>query len=277
MLSFSYLLWFTGALFAENANTSNKPIPDIPTLLQQAKDHQKQVDKIRENYTYREFAQTDELDGNGRVKKTETEEHEVFFVNGKEISRKTKKNGKELSPDEQRKEQERVNKEVEKATKNSGKHADDEDSVSISKVLAVIKVSTPRREVLNGRSTIAFDFVGDPHAKSKGRELDLAKKMSGTIWVDESDTEVARIQVRLEDNFHVGGGLLANIQKGSTFQIEQAPINHEIWLPSNVEIKFGARVLLLKGMRQNVHLKMSDYQRFHTEAIPQPGAKVLSQ
>jgi len=273
----SLVIWAAPVLLAENPGASNKPIPDVPTLLQQARAHQKEVDKIRENYTYRQYQQQDELDGNGRVKKTETEEDEVFFVNGKEISRKVKKNGKELSADDQKKEQDRVNKEVEKAAKSSGKHSEGEEEVTISRVLAVVKISNPRREMLNGRSTISFDFVGDPKAKAKGREADIAKKISGTIWVDESDREVARVQIRFEDNYHIGGGLIANIQKGSSFLLEQAPINHEIWLPSSTEVHIGARMLLLKGFHQNIHLKMSEYQKFHADAVMQPGAKVISQ
>src|SRR5580704_16065839 len=81
------------------------PIPDIPTLMKQVQEHQRKLDKTRENYTYREAIVTHELDKNGKVKKTESEENEVFFVNTHEIDRKVKKDGRDLSADEQKKEQ----------------------------------------------------------------------------------------------------------------------------------------------------------------------------
>src|SRR5271167_1602280 len=98
-------------------SAAGPPIPDIPTLMLQIQAHQRELDKVKENYTFKEIQQTDDLDSNGKVKKTETEENEIFFVNGHHIERLVKKNGKELSSDEQKKEQERVTKEVEKAQK----------------------------------------------------------------------------------------------------------------------------------------------------------------
>ncbi len=149
-------------------------------------------------------------------------------------------------------------------------HGDSE--ISVSRLLAIMKVSNPRRISLNGRDTIAFDFTGDPHAKTHGMAEDFSKKIGGTLWVDEKDREVSRMEVHVDDNFHVGGGLVASIQKGTTFKFEQALVNHELWLPTAAEIHLGARVLLFKGYREDIHVRNSDYQKFHAEAIQQPGA-----
>jgi hypothetical protein len=256
------------------ATAASVPIPDIPTLMQQVQAHQKQLDKIRENYTFRELVQTDDLDSSGKVKKTETQESEIFFVNGHHIERLVKKNGKDLTDDEQKKEQERVMKEVDKATKIQPGKSMDGDEISVGRILEIVKVSNPRRVSLNGRDTIAFDFVGDPHAKAHGIAEDASKKVAGTVWIDEKDREVARLDVHFDDNFHVGAGLLATVQKGSSFQFEQAPINNELWLPTGGEAHLQARVLLVKGFRQNVRFKDSDFERFHTDATQQAGATV---
>jgi hypothetical protein len=250
-----------------------RPLPDISTLMHEVEAHQKELDKVREDYTYRESVQTDELDGNGRLKKTETEENEVFFVNTHRIQRTVAKNGKPLNTDEEKKEQESVTKQVEKAQKtppHTSMHGDSE--VSVTRLLGIMKVSNPRRISMNGRDTITFDFVGDPHAKTHGIAEDASKKLAGTIWVDEHDREVSRLDVHFDDNFHIGAGLLASIQKGSTFTFEQALINHELWLPTAAEIHLGARVLLLKGYHENLHIRNSDYKKFHAEAIQAPGA-----
>jgi hypothetical protein len=235
--------------------------------------HQKQLDKVREDYTYHEIVQSDELDGNGRVKKSETTENEVFFVNTHRIQRKVKKNGTSLSPGDEKKEQEDVTKQIEKAQKippHTSMHGDSE--VSVSRLLAIMKVSNPRRVSLKGRDTIAFDFTGDPQAKTHGMAEDFSKKIGGTLWVDEQDREVSRMEVHVDDNFHIGGGLVASIQKGSTFVFEQALINQELWLPTTAEVHLGARVLLLKGVHENLHIRNDEYKKFHAEAVEQPGA-----
>jgi hypothetical protein len=262
-------------LFAQqSAPKSSEPIPPITTLMLEVQAHQRQLDKVRENYTYREIVQTDDLDSNGKVKKTETEEDEVFYVNSHHIQRLVKKNGKELTADEQKKEQEHVTKEVEKATKLEPGKSLEGGEISISRILAIMKASNPRRVVLNGRDTIAFDFEGDPHAQTHGIEEDASKKIAGTLWVDEKDREVSKLTVHFDDNFHVGGGLVATVQKGSSFAFEQELVNNELWLPTGGEAHLQARVLLVKGYRQNIRFKDSDYQRFHTEATQQAGATV---
>jgi hypothetical protein len=253
---------------------ADAPIPDIPTLMMQVQAHQRELDKVRENYTFREVVQTDDLDSSGQVKKSETEESEIFFVNGHHIERLVKKNGKDLSPDEQKKEQEKVEKEVEKATKLDPNKSLHGDEISVSRILAIIKVSNPRRVSLNGRDTIAFDFIGDPHAQTHGLAEDASKKMAGTVWVDEKDREVAKLTVHFDENFHVAGGLLANIQAGSSFQFEQAKINNELWLPTGGDAHLQAKVLLVKGYRENLRFRDSDFQRFHTEASQQAGVTV---
>jgi hypothetical protein len=252
------------------------PIPDIQTLMLQVEDHQRQLDKIRENYTYREIVQTDDLDSNGSVKKTETVENEVFYVNSHHIERMVKKNGKDLTPDEQKKEQKRVTEQVEKATRLEPGKSLEGGEISIARILAIVKVSNPRRVSFQGRNTIAFDFVGDPHAQTHGLEEDASKKLAGTLWVDEKDKQVAHLTVHFEDNFRVGGGLVATVQKGSSFEFDQALVNNEVWLPTDGEAHLQARVLLLKGYRQNMRFKDSDYQRFHTDATQQAGATVHS-
>ncbi len=258
-------------------STESTTIPDIPALMLQVQAHQRELDKVRENYTFRELMQTDDVDSDGKVKKTEIEEYEVFFVNSHHIQRLVKKGGKELSADEQKKEQERVAKQVEKATKLEPGKSLEGGEISITRILAIMKVSNARRVSLNGRDTISFDFVGDPHAQTHGIAEDASKKMAGTLWVDEKDREVARLTVHFEDNFRVGGGLVATVQKGSSFEFVQAPINRELWLPTSGEAHLTARVLLVKGYRQNIRFHDSDYQRFHADASQQPGATVQSQ
>lgn len=248
------------------------PLPDVPTLMQQVEDHQRKLDQTRENYTYREITETHELDKNGNVKKSETEEDDIFFVNTHEIDRTVKKNGKELSEGEQKKEQERVMKAVEKAQKTPAGEATEKNAVSISRLLSIMKVSRPRREMLDGRSTITFDFTGDPHAKTHGMAEDASKKLSGTLWIDEQDREVRKMIAHFDDNFHLGFGLFS-VGKGSNFTFDQKLVNNELWLPTDAQAHVVAHAIGVIGFRADINVIDKDYQRFHAEALQQPNAE----
>ena len=78
--------------------------------MQQVRAHQQKMDEIRENYTFHRIRQVDQLDGKGAVKKSTSVEREVFYVNGRQISRLVKKDEDPLSPDEDKNERSRVRK-----------------------------------------------------------------------------------------------------------------------------------------------------------------------
>ncbi len=266
----------SSAAAAQGHGTAPPP-PDIRKLMAEVMDHQKQLEKVRENYTYHASLTTQELDSSGKVTKTETEEDEVFFVNAHRILRTVRKDGKPLSDHDQQKEQEHVNKLVEKAVKTPpGEPLEGPNvNVSVTHLLEIMQVSNPRREEFRGRPTIIFDFAGLHDAKTHGMAEDASKKLAGTLWVDEKDRQVARMEARFTDNFHIGGGLVANVQKGSSFYFDQAPVNGEIWFPTGAEGHIEARVLLLKGIRQHVTEHNSDYQRFSVDAEQGKSATVV--
>ncbi len=246
-------------------------LPEAAAILHEVEAHQKQLDKVRENYTFRAMQTTRELDGSGNTKKIETEEHEVFFVNGQQVEKLVRKNGKDLTPDQASKEQERVNKEVMKLSK-PGYTNPDKDDITVGRLLQIVSFSRPRRVSLNGRATIAFDFAGDEHAKTKGRGEDALKKVSGTVWIDETDREVSRMSATLEENYHVGFGLLASVAKGSNVVFDQALIHNEAWLPTAIALHLQARAFLVAGIRADVSIRFDQYRKFQTDAVQQPGA-----
>jgi hypothetical protein len=271
-------LLVTGLLvtgWGQTPASGNAPLPDIHQLMVEVQEHQRQLDKVRENYTYTSLQTVQDLDSSGHVTKTEVTEHEDFFVNSHVIERTVKKDGKALDEHEEQKESERVTKLVEKAEKTPPGLPVEGPEISIGRVLELMDVGNPRRETYRGRATILFDFVGRKDAKTHGLAEDASKKLQGTLWVDEAERTVAHMEVSFNDNFHVAGGLVANVQKGSNFRFDQAPVNGEIWLPTGGEGTVQLRVLLVKGIRQHFTERDYDFKRFHVEAQQGKDAKAV--
>lgn len=268
--------WLWPALPSARAQAPGPaPLPDARTLMDQVREHQRQMEAIQENYTFREEDVTKTLNKNGSVKKTESETYEIFYVNTHEVRQQIQKDGKDMSPDEQKKEQERVMKYIGKAQKTPpGQAPNGEVVVSVSRILAVVKVSAPRRETLDNRPTIAFDFTGDPHAKAHGPAEEAARRMSGTVWIDEKDRQVRRLTARLDDNVHLGFGMVS-VGRGSNLVFDQKLVNNELWLPTSADIDLNARAFAVVGVRANIHVIDSDYKKFHAEAVTQAGARVV--
>ena len=260
---------------ARGEQATPAPIPDIHQLLHEVTEHQKQLEKVRETYTYSSVRTIQDIDASGQVKKTETLEHEAFFVNGHAIERRVKKDGQALSEHDQTKETERVTKLVEKAEKTQPGQPLEGQGISVSRVLEIMDVRNPRRESYRGRLALVFDFVGRKDAKTHGLAEDMSKKLRGTVWIDEADRQVAHMEVTFDDNFKLAGGLLASIQKGSSFHFDQALVNGEIWLPTGGEGTMQARVLMVKNLREHFTERDFDYKRFRVDTQQAKGAQVV--
>ena len=244
-------------------------------MLREVEVHQKQLDKVRENYTFRAIQTVRQVDSSGNTKKIETEEREVFFVKGQQVEKLVRKDGKDLTPEQARKEQDRVNKEVVKISQ-PGYSNPDKDEITIVRLLQIVTFLRPRRVSLNGRNTIAFDFAGNPHAKTHGRNEEALKKVNGTVWIDEADHEVSRMSATLDENYHIGFGLLASVAKGSNVVFDQSLIRNEAWLPTAIALHLQARAFLVAGFRADIDIRFDQYRKFQTDAVQQPGATAVT-
>lgn len=254
------LLFSASLLYAQPARYDP---PDIQLILRRVQDHQRQVEAMRENYTYDCQQTTQYLAASGEVKKTETEQREEFFVNGHLIGRVVKRNGQPLTGDDLDKENRRVMELVEKAQTTPPGQRLEGPSITLSRVLELMDLSNPRREVFHDRPTFVFDFVGRKDAKTHGMMEDASKKLRGTVWIDEADLQVAQLEVTVADNFRIAGGLLASVEKGSSYRFDQARVDAGLWLPTGSASDMQARILMLKNLRERQIQRDYGFQRFN--------------
>jgi hypothetical protein len=263
----------------------DRPLPDIPALMREVEAHQKDSETIQKDYLYHEIATAEQNDGHGGVKKTETKEFDVFWLNGVEIHKLVKKDGKELNAEEQEKESERIDKEVAKAKERRSKadaKGEETDShgheeVTVSRFLELGRFTNPRRVKVNGRDTIAVDYEGDPKAKTRNRFEDVIRDLAGTIWVDEEDRSISRIDGRFLRPFKIGGGLVVNIKQDTNFAVEQRKINDEVWLPARVDGKGAARAMLFISFNGSIRVVDSDYRKFKATSTILPGMSTVTE
>ncbi len=259
-----------------------KPLPDISALLDTLRINEERVEKLLENYTFTEKSTKRELGKKGVLQAKSTTVKQISFYKGYRIERVIEKDGKPLSANDQKKQDKKVEsrvKDIEKEARKeeeriakqnaTGEPSSDGRQISVAEVLRASSLKNPRREVLKGRNVIVFDFEPNPEFDFKNAKsfLKFFGKTIGVMWVDEKDSQVARVEAILADNFNVGGGVLAKLRKGASFTLEKERFNNEIWLPSTTDINLSIRVLLFGGVKVNQLIEAYDYQRFNTEVI----------
>jgi hypothetical protein len=259
---------------------SQVKLPDLKALFKEIDDNQKAIDKLKENYAGTRVEQETEFEKDGKVKKTEVKEYTFFYLNGQEISTLVKKDNKALGAEEQKKENEKTQKEIqdlqkreskkevkdEKAKEEEKKEKNDDD-VGVESFLRTCQFVNPRRERFRGQDVLVFDFEPNPEYKPRNLVEKVVQKLAGVIWIDEKAHDVARLEAYFVGDFKFAGGLVANLQKGTSFIFEQAYLNNEVWLPTYEEAHAAVRVLLVKGFKVNAITRYSDYRKFNVETL----------
>jgi hypothetical protein len=249
---------------------SNEPLPDFASLLARVKDHQKELDQLLEKYGYKETVSSREINKQGVFTEKENETYEISFFRGFRIRRLVAKGGKPLSESDQAKEDRRIEKLVKDL--EAGKDVDDpfkNRRLNIGDLLRACRFVNPRRERFRQRDVIVSDFEPDQSFKPSTTYEGFWHKVTGSIWIDAADLQVARVEFTLLKAFNVGGGLFFSMRPGARFVIEQARFAEEVWLPTYTEVSFSARAMLFAGLGINRTVRYEDYRRFNVKAEEQ--------
>ena len=258
---------------------SQVKLPDLKALFKEIDDNQKAIDKLKENYAGSQSEEETEFEGDGRVKKRESNEYTFFYLNGEEVTTRVKKDGKLLSAEEQKKENEKTQKRIAELQKRETKKeakaekakeegkSDEKDEPGIEIFLRACQFVNPRRERFRGQDVLVFDFEPNPEFKAHKMVEKIVQKLAGVVWIDEKAHDVARLEAYFTGDMKIAGGLLANLQKGTSFVFEQAFVNNEVWLPTYMEAHVGVRFLLVKGIKASVVTRYWDYKKFNVETL----------
>ncbi|HND21654.1 MAG TPA: hypothetical protein PLB18_19955, partial [Acidobacteriota bacterium] len=132
----------------------------------------------------------------------------------------------------------------------------------ISNFLKVCEFINPRRESLRGRTVVVCDFRPRKGYKPTNDTEKIVAKLAGTVWIDETDKVVNRLEGRFDDDFKVAGGLLASLKKGAAFTFDQTRTEEGVWLPLREDFNAGIKLFLFAGLNVSVENRYSDYKRF---------------
>jgi hypothetical protein len=263
------------------AQDLSAPLPEYEAFLKAVRQKMHSDKTLLSQYTYTVRTVTKTLEGNGEVKKIEEEVSEQYPSNypGLSYSRVIVRNGKPVQKEEiekaDRKHDKRLKeyeRKLEREEKDAGQErlaneekASREEERVLDELFALFEIRMLGREVLDGVPSILLEFTPRPGFKTRTDEGKILKKVAGRAWICEDDHEVVRIEARLLENYGIGGGILARLNKGATMAFQRQKVNDEIWLPAAAHFIVTGRLLLLKGVRVDVTGEFSDYRKFTVE------------
>jgi len=116
-------------------------------------------------------------------------------------------------------------------------------------------------ELVDGREAWVIDGVPRPGYESQDKDSNFVSKFGGRLWIDKGDLHLSKMEIEAVDTASVGW-VMARIHKGTRVTYEQLRMSDEIWLPKHLTYKFDARVALFKGYNVDGEQTYRDYKKF---------------
>jgi len=255
-----------------NGNLSQE---QMQQLLRVVADKDLENDKRQRDYTYIERDVEDKLDGKGETKSTEAKTYEVLELYGEQVQRLIEKDDKPLSGKDAAKEEEKIQKIIDKRKNES--EADrkkreekqekerENDRKFVREVADAYNFKLVGTELVGGREAWVIDGEPRPGFVPQMKEAKYLSKFRGRVWIDKEDLQLAKMDVACLDT--VSWGLfLARIHKGTRVTLEQTRVNNEVWLPLHLTAKIDVRLALVKNFNVDMEQTFRDYKKFRTSA-----------
>jgi hypothetical protein len=136
---------------------------------------------------------------------------------------------------------------------------DREDKSFLRDVLEAFDFHLIGEEVVDGRPAYAIQATPHPGYQAHGKYGKMFSKVEGKLWVDMQDFGWIKVDGQVTQPFSMGL-FVARVQPGSHIILEQTCVGDAVWVPKRLEVRAGARILLLKSLDIDRVLTYFDYR-----------------
>jgi hypothetical protein len=215
------------------------------------------------------------LDSAGKTKSVDTEAWETLVLDGELHRRIIERNGKQLSPDEQRKQQEKLDKAVAKLERETPDQRQrrlqeleknrEKDREFLREIPELYDFRLEGDAKVDGHDAWVIDATPKPDYKPKLRDAKPLLKIKGKLWIDKAEFQWVRLEAETTDTISFGL-FLARLNPGAKLVFEQTRVNDEIWLPKREFTSGTGRLGLVKKIAMEQELTWSSYRKFQVDS-----------
>ncbi len=260
-MRFPVFLLLASAALAQDANE----------IIRRATDRDFTNFESRKNYTYQERTEVRQYDGRGKLTKTDVQTHEILILQGQPYERLVARNDHPLAENEVKKEQKKLDDEVERRKRQSGAEKAKldkerlEDQKYLHEFLAAFDFKLIGQDTVSGQPTWVISVTPKAGYRPRESEGKLFTKLRGKVWIEKSGYHWVKAEGEVIDTLSFGL-FLFRVAPGSTVNFEQTDVNGEVWLPSHISVRAEARIALLKKLRVEIDITYRDYKKFQADS-----------
>ena len=204
------------------------------------------------------------------------EVREVIETQYGELSRLLYVNGRPLSEEEQRKEDQRI----QTLASNLGEHrkqqqARNEDSDEARRLLKMLPDALLFTYRERSKQLVKLSFKPNPGFKPPSHEAHVFHEMEGEVWVDTAQNRLVQIAGHLTHQVRFAGGLLGHLDRGGRFEVRQTEVAPGHWEVTTLNVDMKGRVLFFKTISVQQRECHTDFRRVPDNLTLAQAADVL--
>ena len=196
-------------------------------------------------YTYEKRAVSSELDDRNNVIKSTEKFYQVLLVGGLPFPRLVKVQGRDLTPAELERSNQREVAFRQRVTRvDMNNKAKQREGLVTSELANRFEFQVTNRVFIEGRPTLVVGVAPRSDAPVKTIEDKIFKQVFGTLWVDEHEAEVRKVEASVHGPIPLGWfGAIGSLHKFEA-TIERARLPDGVWVNQKSSIWIVARKLL---------------------------------
>lgn len=221
------------------------------------------------NFTYRKTTVTDELDNSGKVKQHREKLYEISYRDGLSHSTLLQVNGHAPSNSDLKQQTDNESS-VRQITGDSKNKGDNRENFLTAELVTRFDFNLVALTNVNGRATYQVSFQPKNPGLPVHHMVDrLLNQLSGTLWIDAGEFEVARAEVSLRAEVNLLGGIIGSLKK-LDYTLERTRVADGVWFSTLANGDFQGRKLL-----DATHIKTkSQSEHFHRVALNDGATKL---
>ena len=108
---------------------------------------------------------------------------------------------------------------------------------------------------------VEIEFKPRPDFKADNMEGELLHSIDGHIWIDPTQQQIVRLEIHVSQDVALGWGLLARVYKGGTLTLQQAPVDQQRWMMTQMDEHVTAKALMVKTIDMSGKQEAANFQR----------------
>jgi hypothetical protein len=196
--------------------------------------------------------------------KNQVDVSSVIPLDGTPYERLVSKNGHALSPDEQRKENEKYDKELRRRESESPEERQarirkyEKERSFLVDLPNAYNFNLEGEDLVNGRPAWVVTLRPRAGFEPTTPHAGLLRHIDGKLWIDKKDLQWARAEADVIDAVNIGL-IVARISPGAHISLDFTRVSEALWVPKNIAIKGEAKILLVHSKNLNEELTFSNY------------------